>query len=117
VSGFLNCNKGVVIEKILGKPKLEQKIELIVNNIVETLSPEKVVLFGSIIKRAKETGFDIDIFIKLEQPAEHRVVRKLKERIDKLAGIYTVDLVFSYQASEEVLSVIEKEGVTLYEKS
>ncbi len=100
------------------RQKLKQKIECIVDYIVETLHPEKVVLFGSVVKKPKKTGFDIDIFVKLNRPAEaeHRIVRKLKEKIDELAGIYTVDLVFSYQVSEELLSAIEKEGVVIYEK-
>ena len=93
-----------------------RKIEMIRDIIVEMLNPAKVALFGSVVKELKQTGFDIDIFIEVDNLIENRVIRKLKERIDKLAGIYTVDLVFSYNASKELLDVIEREGVILYEK-
>ena len=96
--------------------KLAEKIKTITNFIVKTLDPEEVILFGSLVKKQKETGFDIDIFVRTDQPIEHRTMRKLKENIDDLAGIYTVDIVLSYQASKELISIIEKEGVVLYAK-
>lgn len=96
--------------------KLAEKVKTITNFIVKTLNPKEVILFGSVVKKPKETGFDIDIFVRTDQPIEHRTIRKLKESMDEVAGIYTVDLVLSYQASKELLSIIEKEGVVLYAK-
>ncbi len=46
-----------------------------------------------------------------------REKRKLKERLDLIAGIYSVDLVFLPDVSEEFKENILKEGKVLYEES
>ena len=42
--------------------------------------------------------------------------RKLKEKLNQIAGIYTVDLVFLPSVEEDLKKIILSEGKILYEK-
>jgi len=53
--------------------------------------------------------------VDLELPFRER--RKLREKLDLLAGIYTVDLVFLPYADGEFRKIILEEGKVLYEEN
>ncbi|WP_457597758.1 nucleotidyltransferase family protein [Hydrogenimonas sp.] len=74
----------------------------------------KVILFGSRAKGGETPRSDIDIAIDLT--LDHRSARKIKEEVDELAGIYSVDLLFLDKIDNAMRHTIEKEGVVLYEK-
>ena len=46
-----------------------------------------------------------------------REIRKLKEEIDKIAGIYSVDLVFLEDCEENFKNLIYSTGKIIYEKN
>ncbi len=75
---------------------------------------KKVILFGSRAKGSETPRSDIDIAVDLA--LGHRLRRKIKERVDELAGIYSVDLLFLDKIDDAMRNVIEKEGIVLYEK-
>jgi predicted nucleotidyltransferase len=97
------------------KPK--RSVDEIISALVEELkryNPERVILFGSRAKGSFNKHSDIDLAVDLQLPFRER--RKLKEKLDLIAGIYTVDLVFLPSAGEEFRKTILKEGKVLYEK-
>lgn len=96
--------------------KLEKRIDMIKNLIAERLSPQRIILFGSLAKEMPTSEFDIDIFVDRGRILSIRDERKLKEEIEEIAGIYSVDMVFSYRVEKDFLKVIENTGVVLYEK-
>lgn len=100
------------------KVKIKQdRVERIIKNIVEIMkeyNPDKIILFGSRARGDYKKNSDIDIAVDLELPFRER--RKLKERIDELSGIYSVDLVFLAKTNEDFKNHILEEGVILYEK-
>ena len=95
----------------------ENKVEGIIKNIVEIVKgydPEKIILFGSRARRDYKKNSDIDIAVDLKLP--FREERKLKEKIEELSGLYSVDLIFFPRINENFKRHILKEGVVLYEK-
>ncbi len=96
--------------------KLEKRIDMIKDLVVERLSPRKIILFGSLAKGMPTSGFDIDIFVDKGRILSNRDERKLKEEIEEIAGIYSVDIVFSDRVEKDFLKIIENTGVILYEK-
>ena len=97
--------------------QVEDKIEKIRDLLVERLDPEKIVLFGSLASgKVKDTGYDIDLLVYVGEGISHRECRRLREEIDLLAGIYTVDLLFANKVDPEFKSVVEETGMVIYEK-
>ncbi len=97
--------------------KVKERIESIRELLVKRLDPDKILLFGSLASgRAKRSGYDIDLFVYGGRDLSHRESRKLREEIDLLAGIYTVDLLFADKVDPEFKSVVEETGMVIYEK-
>ena len=97
------------------KPK--RSVEEIINNLLEELkkyNPKKVILFGSRAKGIYNKHSDIDIAVDLSLSFRER--RKLKEKLEQIAGIYTVDLIFLPSVEEDLKKIILSEGKILYEK-
>jgi len=69
---------------------------------------DEIYLFGSRARGDNLKNSDIDIAIKAN--LTFRQKRKLKEKIDEIAGIYSVDLVFLDEASEDLKEKIFSEG-------
>ncbi|GAB6072746.1 nucleotidyltransferase domain-containing protein [Venenivibrio stagnispumantis] len=95
----------------------QDKVEKIINEIVEILkgyNPEKIILFGSRARKDFKSNSDIDIAVDLS--LSFREERKLKEKIDEISKLYSVDLVFLPKINNDFKTNILKEGVILYEK-
>ncbi len=99
------------------KIKSKRSVEEVIEQLVEELkkyNPQRVILFGSRAKGTYNKHSDIDLAVELNLPFRER--RKLKERLDLIAGIYTLDLVFLPLVDEDLKKIILKEGKVLYEK-
>ncbi|MRJ03121.1 MAG: nucleotidyltransferase domain-containing protein, partial [Epsilonproteobacteria bacterium] len=59
---------------------------------IKTLHPQKIILFGSRAKGYFALNSDIDIAVDIN--LTFREKRKLKERIEEVSGLYSVDLLF-----------------------
>jgi predicted nucleotidyltransferase len=99
--------------KSLSESKVQKYIERIVNEL-KNYNPRKIILFGSRAKGTYKKGSDIDIAVDID--LDFREKRKLKEKIDTLSGLYTVDLIFLPEVGEDFKKRVLKEGVILYEK-
>ncbi|MCX7761001.1 MAG: nucleotidyltransferase domain-containing protein [Hydrogenothermaceae bacterium] len=96
---------------------MRKKVEEYIQDIVEELkkyNPERIILFGSRAKGTATKSSDIDIAVDLD--LDYREERKLKEKLDEISGLYSVDIVFLPKVKEEFKQQILKEGVTLYER-
>ncbi len=97
-------------------------VKEIIDNIVEFLKDpqfqvEKIILFGSRAKKEHKEFSDIDIAIVTKQKLDIRTKRKIKDKIEELSGIYSVDLIFLEQTSNEFKEIIKETGITIYEKN
>ena len=91
--------------------------ELKIQKIIEELknySPKKILLFGSRTRKDFRKNSDIDIAVDLD--LNFRDKRKLKEKIDFIAGLYSVDLIFLNEVDKSFRDKILNEGKILYEK-
>ncbi len=87
-----------------------EKIKKIVE-ILKEYNPKAVYLFGSRARGDNLKNSDIDIAVDIDM--NFRGKRKLKERVDRAAGLYSVDLVFFDEMSEEFKDKVLKEGIKL----
>ena len=75
--------------------ELKNRWEEILSDIIEELrrwNIKKIILFGSRAKGYYKDRSDIDIAI--ERDLDFREKRKLKERVDRVSGLCSVDIVF-----------------------
>ncbi|BCD67272.1 nucleotidyltransferase family protein [Nitratiruptor sp. YY09-18] len=91
----------------------QEKIEQI-TTYLKQFHPQKIILFGSRAKGYATKHSDIDIAIDL--PLDFRSQRKLKEEIEKLSGLLSVDILFMHEIDDRMQQQILKEGKILYEK-
>jgi predicted nucleotidyltransferase len=95
---------------------IKEKINKIIHIIVEKTDPARIILFGSRAKRTAHYGSDIDIALEGVHELSVRDYRLLKEEIDKVSGLYSVDIVFIDKVDNSFKRIIQDTGVILYEK-
>ena len=93
----------------------EKHIKSIVNVLVEYLNPQRIWLFGSRAGADFTDRSDFDIAIEGHEQ-NHRKLRKAKDKLDEVLGIYQCDLIEYENASPEFRSIIRK-GQLIYSKS
>jgi len=93
--------------------KYIEYLNKILNEIVK-FNPNKIILFGSRARGDFRKNSDIDIAVDIR--LNFREKRKLKERIDDVSGLYSIDLVFLDSVDEKFKEKILEEGRILYEK-
>ena len=71
--------------------KWKIKLRDIINELKKH-NPKKIILFGSRARGDYRKNSDIDIAVDLV--LSFREKRKLKEKIDLISGLYSVDLIF-----------------------
>jgi len=91
--------------------------DAIIQKIVEKLEPERIILFGSRAKGTNRKGSDIDLAVVGGKTLTFRELRHLKEELDTLGGLYSVDLVLFEKVDEKLKKSILDTGVDIYEKN
>ncbi len=97
--------------------RANKRLKEILEFLIKKLDPEKIILFGSRAKGYARSGSDFDLVVIGKAPPDFRTERKLKEELDRIAGIYSVDLLFWDKISSEFRNVILQTGEIVYEKS
>ena len=73
-------------------------------------------MFGSRAKGNANKGFDIDIALEGEKALTFREMRKMKELIDNVSGLYSVDIILFSKVDDTFKDSIKESGVVIYEK-
>ena len=94
----------------------ERVIDVLTDFLAEQLKPQQIVLFGSRAKGTAKRGSDIDLAVIGGHQPDFRQERKLREKLDQLAGLYSVDLVFAEKTDDDFGGMIRDTGIVLYEK-
>lgn len=95
---------------------IEDVIDKIIIVLIEKMEPKKIILFGSRAKGLHRKGSDIDLAIEGGKILNLREMRKLKDSIEKISGLWSVDIVFLENLENNLKDVILNKGVVLYEK-
>jgi len=93
------------------KDILQQSIKI----IKDVLNPTRIILFGSRAKKTNDPHADFDFAIDCEKPSIS-IQREINDRIEKISGLYKVDIVYIPSVDEEFKNIILKTGTTTYEK-
>lgn len=102
--------------KIKMPTKREQEIvEKIVNLLKKYVNPGKMILFGSRAKNHKESRSDFDIALNIKKPSVQKR-RKLRREMDKITGLYKIDIIYLKSVEEEFRDIVLKTGRVIYEK-
>ncbi|MCD6422835.1 MAG: nucleotidyltransferase domain-containing protein [Elusimicrobia bacterium] len=100
------------------KMKIREKEILngVIQILKEEINPDKILLFGS---RAKGTGLkntDFDIAVDTEKPDIDKR-REIEEKINEIAGLYKVDVVYLGSVDEDFRRIVLKTGRIIYERN
>ncbi|HOJ86454.1 MAG: nucleotidyltransferase domain-containing protein [Elusimicrobiales bacterium] len=95
---------------------MEEKISELKKFLIKTLNPNKIIIFGSRAKNENKKFSDIDICVVGSNKPDHTSVRKIKEEIDEILGIYSYDLIFWEDIDEEFKKIINSTGKVIYDK-
>ncbi len=92
----------------------------ILNNIIKVLkkyiNPERIILFGSRAKPDFSRNSDFDLAVDKKR-VDIRMERKIKEDIEKISGLYKIDIIFLKSVEQGFKNIVLKTGRTIYERS
>ena len=87
-----------------------------VDLLVKELNPIKIILFGSRAKGKNSKGSDFDIAVEVIDIPERKIIRKVKESLDDISGLYTIDLSLLNKFDNSFKNIILNSGKTIYER-
>jgi len=96
--------------------KAEDAIERVIEILTREVQPDEVLLFGSRAKGTAHKGSDIDLAIVGGRKLSYRERRKMKEKIEDISGLYSVDIVFIEEVDKDFKELIRETGKVIYEK-
>lgn len=98
---------------------INKRVDEILTGIVEILkkylNPSKIILFGSRAKTCNDAYADFDFAIDVKRPPISKE-RKINEEIEKIRGLYKVDIVYMPTVDKDFREIIFKTGKVLYER-
>jgi uncharacterized protein len=93
----------------------EEILDKVLGILVEHLSPERIILFGSRGKGKFSGNPDFDFAVDTETP-DIRTERLVHDEIEKVAGLYKVDVVYLPAVDEDFREIIYETGKVVYER-
>ncbi len=97
-------------------PREQEILQKSVQFLAKELSPSHIYLFGSRAKESDREGSDFDFALDCPTPSSDKL-RALKDQLDKLAGLYSVDIVFLNDVDPEFRQLILTTGRLVYEQN
>jgi len=97
------------------KTREKEVLDKVVALLKENLNPNLILLFGSRAGKNYSPSSDFDIAIDGKK-INIRELRELKEKIEKVSGLYNVDIVFLESVDRDFKDIIIKRGKILYER-
>ena len=94
---------------------ISKELNEIVEIVIKDLNPKKIILFGSRGKGNFRFNSDYDIAVDSKQN-DFRTKRRVKEKLDEVAGLKKVDVIFMNEVEKEFKEIINKTGRILYER-
>ncbi|MCF6268352.1 MAG: nucleotidyltransferase domain-containing protein [Melioribacteraceae bacterium] len=95
------------------------KEEILLNKFIylinSCIDARRIFLFGSRAKGNSSTGADFDFAIDTDID-DRNEIRKIKEKIEEIAGLYSVDLVNLNSVDSDFKNIILETGKLVYEK-
>lgn len=96
--------------------RVDSLLQSVKEILIEACKPEQIILFGSRAKGTAQTGSDFDFAVKTNHKPVKNEFFAMKSRIEKISGLYKVDIVFLSDLDEEFKQIILETGKVIYEK-
>ena len=87
------------------KEVLEKSLAILVGE----LAPKKIYLFGSRAKERAQAASDFDFGLDCAPPTVAKK-REIREKLEKVAGLYTIDLIFLSEVEAGFRDLVLKTG-------
>ena len=81
----------------------------------ESLSPRRILLFGSRARNRNSPGADFDIAVDHIRP-QFRQARRILESVNECAGLHKIDVVYLPDVDEDFRAMILETGRIIYEE-
>ena len=79
------------------------------------LSPKKIFFFGSRVKKENKGKSDFDFAIDCKPP-NISIQRRIKDDIEKISGLYKIDIVYLPEVDPDFRKIIISTGKVIYEE-
>ncbi len=89
-------------------------IQAVTEILKRFLNPSRIILFGSRAKENNREHSDFDFALDCAKPSLS-VERKINEEIEKISGLYKVDLIYLGSVDKEFKEIVLKTGKVIYE--
>ncbi|UCD15197.1 MAG: nucleotidyltransferase domain-containing protein, partial [Candidatus Omnitrophota bacterium] len=93
----------------------DEILEGIIDILKTYLKPSRVILFGSRAKGKGNKSCDFDIAVDCKKP-EISIQRKINDAIEKISGLYKIDIVYLQSVEDKFKDIILKTGKEIYER-
>lgn len=77
------------------------------------LNPSKIILFGSRAKENNREHSDFDFALDCDRPSLS-VERRINEEIEKISGLFKVDIIYLGSVDKEFKEIVIKTGKIVY---
>lgn len=91
-------------------------IKVVTDILKRFLKPATIIIFGSRAKKNNELHSDFDFAVDCAKPSLS-LEREINEEIDRVSGLYKVDIVYLDSVDKEFKEIILKTGRVLYKSS
>lgn len=80
---------------------------------IDSLNPSEIYLFGSRASNTAAKHSDFDFALECHKPAKN-LRRQIEEEINKIAGLYKIDIVYLLDTEADFREMIHKNGRLIY---
>ncbi len=94
---------------------MNKELKKISELIIEDVDPRRIILFGSRAKDKFTDSSDYDLAIDSKN-ISFRIKRRLKDRIEEIIGLRSIDLVFLKDVDVDFKKIILETGKIIYER-
>lgn len=88
-------------------------IQAVIDIFKKSLKPSKIILFGSRAKKNNRKHSDFDFALDCDRPTLS-IERKINEKIEKISGLYKVDIIYLGSVDKEFKKIVLKTGKIIY---
>lgn len=89
--------------------------EAVIGILKDLLNPYKIIIFGSRAEGDNRKHSDFDFAVGCPRPSV-ATERKMRQQIEKISGLYKIDIVYLDSIEDKFRQIIFKTGRTIYDK-
>ena len=89
-------------------------MQRVIDILKGVLNPSRIIIFGSRAKENNRVHSDFDFALDCPKPSLS-VERQISDAIEKISGLYKVDIIYLDSVDEEFKEIILKTGKVVYE--